>query len=309
MLLIAAGVALLGAAGLYSGYVLYQQHRVAAFETETLVLSLEPSQDFSSPAELDVEAPKPSQDFSSPPELDVEALEPSQDSSSLPKPDVEALERSQNYSWPPELDVEAFEYAQDFSSHSDLDVEALEVEPIEEPPVFLPTAPVTRFAPAESSAPVANEPPTLAPPALAIRIPSIGVDVGIVEVGTTRDEKGRLIWETPKHAAGHYRGTSNPGEAGNLVLSGHISSPIKREGNVFSRLPQLKLGEEVVLETVEGLYIYRVVTRRLVEPSEVDVMGPTSSPVVTLITCYPDWVYTHRLVLTAVPVGFQDLRG
>lgn len=163
----------------------------------------------------------------------------------------------------------------------------------EEPPIFLPTAPMGEVV------------SRTRPPALRVAIPTIGVDSGIVELGTTYDERGELVWETPKHAVGHHLGTANPGESGNVVLSGHISSPIRREGNIFSRLPQLKLGESVLLETEDGLYTYRLVSRDIVEPTEVSVMDPTPTPILTLITCYPDWVYSHRLVLTAEPIAFQ----
>jgi LPXTG-site transpeptidase (sortase) family protein len=138
-----------------------------------------------------------------------------------------------------------------------------------------------------------------------VRIPSIGVDSPVVELGTVLDEKGQWVWETPKHAVGHHRGTAGPGEAGNMVLSGHISSPVRGEGNVFAALPRVKLGDELVVETKRGRFLYRVVTRRVVEPDAVDVMAPTEAAMATLITCYPDWVYSHRLVLTAEPLGYQ----
>ena len=124
----------------------------------------------------------------------------------------------------------------------------------------------------------------------------------MVELGTVRNEKGELVWETAKHAVGHHAGSANPGESGNVVMSGHISSPIRGEGNVFSRLPDLAVGETVVVETAGDIHRYRVTDRRLVEPSEISVMGPTTTPNLTLITCFPDLIYSHRLVVTAVPM-------
>lgn len=167
----------------------------------------------------------------------------------------------------------------------------------EEPPLFSPPGPVQA------------DQPTTRPSAAQVRIPSINVDSRIVELGTTFDEKGVLVWETPKNAVGHHLGTANPGEKGNMVLSGHISSPVKQEGNVFSRLPDVKLGALVEVDTSEGTYTYQVVSRQVVEPTEISVMDPTPTPVLTLITCYPNFVYSHRLVLTAEPVGFQAFEG
>jgi len=37
--------------------------------------------------------------------------------------------------------------------------------------------------------------------------------------------------------------------------------------------------------------------KRIVEPTDVSVMAPTSKPIVTLITCYPYRVDTHRLII------------
>ena len=142
-------------------------------------------------------------------------------------------------------------------------------------------------------------------PALRIRIPSIDLDAPIVEVGTLVNQQGQLIWETPKDAVGHHQGTADPGPSGNVVLSGHISSPVRHEGNVFSRLPEIELGAVVFVETSAGTFSYRIVSRRVVEPTQVDVMDPTSEPTITLITCYPDWVYSHRLVLSGTLVRLE----
>ena len=71
-----------------------------------------------------------------------------------------------------------------------------------------------------------------------LQIPSIDLDSKVVAVGTKTDDKGRLLWETAAFAVGHHKGSGLPGESGNVVLSGHISSP--REGNVFNKLPQVE---------------------------------------------------------------------
>jgi sortase A len=142
-------------------------------------------------------------------------------------------------------------------------------------------------------------------PATHIRIPSIEVDAKIVELHVIKDPQGELVWETADHAVGHHVGTAQPGEPSNVVMSGHISSPVRHEGNVFGKLPELKVGETVEVDTTQGTFSYRVVDRKLVEPTEVSVMYPTDHPVLTLITCFPDLIYSHRLVVTAEPTGFS----
>lgn len=152
--------------------------------------------------------------------------------------------------------------------------------------------------PASLSGGVAGSPVGTLPPAERIVIPAIGVDSGVMEIGVDY-ENGEPVWERPIHAVGHVRDTANPGEAGNVVMAGHLSSYIRGEGDVFHRLPEVKPGDEVWLYSPAGKFIYQVVARDVVAPDRVDVMSPTTEPTLTLITCVPDYVYSDRLIVTA----------
>lgn len=165
------------------------------------------------------------------------------------------------------------------------------ITPAEEPASLLP-----------GTEPIAAKPSSPMPPATRIVISSIGVDAKVVELGT-KLENGELVWETPDHAVGHHKGTANPGEVGNMVLSGHISSPLRNEGNVFARLPDIAIGALVTVYTDGAQYDYEVKSKRVVLPSEVSVMDPTPDQTLTMITCVPNWVYTHRLVVIAKPAA------
>lgn len=133
-----------------------------------------------------------------------------------------------------------------------------------------------------------------------LAIPSIGVDTKVVPVGTKTDDKGHTLWETAAFAVGHHKGSGLPGESGNVVLSGHISSP--REGSVFSKLPQVKAGDGIIVSTAERQFLYVVVDTKVVTPDAVEVLDPTDQSMVTMITCVPDGVYSHRLVVKAEAV-------
>ena len=139
---------------------------------------------------------------------------------------------------------------------------------------------------------------------LRIKIPSIAVDSKVTALGTIVNDKGELVWDTPKNTVGHHEGTAFPGDFGNVVLSGHISSPVRNEGNVFADLPKVEEGETVLLETLTGTYVYRIIGRQVVEPTQIEVMAPTSYPAVTLITCFPDFIYTHRLIIRGALESF-----
>ena len=130
-----------------------------------------------------------------------------------------------------------------------------------------------------------------------LMIPRIGVDARVVWIDPKLDAQGVPVWETAAFAVGHHRSSANPGEPGNVVLSGHISS--RSEGAVFKRLPELVVGDGVILVTFQQDYLYRVTKLATVLPSQVDALKPTPDETVTLITCVPDGVYTHRLIVTA----------
>ncbi len=127
--------------------------------------------------------------------------------------------------------------------------------------------------------------PTAGPEqATRIQIPVIGVDAPVVE----GDD-----WETLKRGAGHHLGSANPGERGNCVISAHNDI----FGEIFRDLPDLSLGDEVIVHTASRPYRYVVTQKRIIEPTEVDVMEPTSSSILTLVSCYPYGIDTHRIVV------------
>ncbi len=127
--------------------------------------------------------------------------------------------------------------------------------------------------------------PTASPEhAQRIVIPAIGVDAPVV----AGDD-----WESLKKGAGHRIGTANPGERGNCVISAHNDI----YGEIFRALPELKVGDEIFVHTETQSYRYVVEQSRIIEPTEVSVMAPTSTPVLTLISCYPYGINTHRIVV------------
>ena len=119
-----------------------------------------------------------------------------------------------------------------------------------------------------------------------IVIPSIGVDALVVKGDS---------WEQLKLGVGHHLNSANPGERGNMVLSAHNDI----YGEIFRRLDDLEFGDDVVVYAGEQPYRYVVTAKQIVEPTEVSVLAPTTKPVVTLISCYPYMVDTHRIVVVA----------
>ena len=102
-------------------------------------------------------------------------------------------------------------------------------------------------------------------------------------------------WEQLKAGVGHHLGSANPGQPGNVVLSGHDDI----FGEVFRDLDELKPGAEILLYTSNRTYRYVVLGWRLVAPTDVGVLGGSARPTLTLISCYPYMVDTQRIVVSA----------
>lgn len=128
--------------------------------------------------------------------------------------------------------------------------------------------------------------PAAMTPARRIQIPRIGVDSAILPGTDPR---------ALKLGVAQFGALIGPGEPGNLVLAAHDDS----YGEIFRDLGDLRPGDPITLTAGDRSYTYRVRDTLIVEPHEVWVMLPTSKPTLTLITCYPHLINSHRLVVFA----------
>ena len=119
--------------------------------------------------------------------------------------------------------------------------------------------------------------------AVRLEIPSIDIKTDVTEGGIITNNQGQLEWQTVPFIAIQYRETAPVGARGNAVISGHVVTIA--EGNVFRNLYKVNVGDAVGVETAEGRYTYIVEEVKLVKPNAVEVMAPTTSPILTLITC------------------------
>jgi sortase A len=158
------------------------------------------------------------------------------------------------------------------------------------PPATGPPTTVSGTTP--SSTTVATTPPTPPTPvgsAVAIiDIPKIGVDAAVVEgVGVADLQKG----------PGHYPGSPLPGQVGNAAIAGHRTT----YGAPFYRLNELHPGDPILVTTKVSPtpWRYVVVSSRSVSPSDVAVLDPTPTAMLTLTTCTPRFSASQRLIVVA----------
>jgi sortase A len=104
---------------------------------------------------------------------------------------------------------------------------------------------------------------------------------------------------------GHQPGTALPGQVGNFVVAGHRVTA----GNPFWRLPSLREGSLVIVETINASYEYEVTSTPVSVPADdTAVTAPVpyhpgeraKISMITLITCDPPWTGTSRVVVTGV---------
>jgi sortase A len=132
-------------------------------------------------------------------------------------------------------------------------------------------------------------------PPTRLAIPSLDIDAPVVEVDVEW-QKGELTW-----TVGHYRNSANPGQLGDVIMYGHKSSYIRGEGSVFRNLYKIGLGDPIYVATANNWYRYRVDKVEIADKNDVSVLTPASQPRLILITCEPEFVYSHRLVVSARP--------
>lgn len=118
-----------------------------------------------------------------------------------------------------------------------------------------------------------------------ISIPKIEVNVALSE---------GIDMEILKYAVGHFIGTPMPGEKGNTCIAGHRSYTYNQ---YFNRLDELGIGDIIKITTRTGEFNYVVYESKVVEPEEISVLDNTKGSEITLVTCTPIRVATHRLIV------------
>ncbi len=110
--------------------------------------------------------------------------------------------------------------------------------------------------------------------------------------------KNNFIETEIKSSVGHLDSTAYPGEFGNCVIAGHRCYT---KGKLFNRLDELAIGDFIYINYNSKEYKYKVVNIQVVEPTDNSVLNAENNEIaLTLITCHPYKVNTHRLIIKAV---------
>ena len=130
-----------------------------------------------------------------------------------------------------------------------------------------------------------------------ITIPRIGVELPIYH--GTSDAVLQV-------AAGHLEGTSLPvgGESTHAVISAHRGLP---SAKLFTNLDQLEVGDTFTITVLDRVLTYEVDRISIVLPTETDLLQPVEGQdYVTLMTCTPYGINTHRLLVRGHRVNTRE---
>jgi len=133
-----------------------------------------------------------------------------------------------------------------------------------------------------------------------LSIPKLGIS----------DAKVKVDSEDLDHALALFPGTVLPGEEGNAFISGHSVLPQffnpKNYKTIFSTLPKLEKGDEVLVNVGGVEYRFLVFEKRVVEPKDTSIIPPPGpGKYLTLMTCVPPGTSLKRLAV----ICKLDVRG
>lgn len=130
-----------------------------------------------------------------------------------------------------------------------------------------------------------------------IEIPKIDVSLPILH-GTSEDVLAEGV--------GHIEQTALPvgGEGRHSVLTGHRGLP---SAELFTRLDELEVGDEFYIHVLDDVMAYRVDDNNVVEPDQLaELAAEPGLDLVTLVTCTPYAVNTHRLLVRGSRVSYAE---
>lgn len=173
---------------------------------------------------------------------------------------------------------------------------------------------LTRSAPPDAKIADAGDPSDVATalakvdPATAPTTPAPpeGEPVGIIEIpriGLARVIVQGVAKADLKKGPGHYPGTPLPGQAGNAGIAGHRTT----YGAPFNRIDELRPGDEVIISTPQGRFVYKVIPAPgsdmawfTVDPKDGSVLADKGDNRVTLTACHPKYSAKQRIIVSAV---------
>ena len=120
-----------------------------------------------------------------------------------------------------------------------------------------------------------------------IAVVNPGDEIGIIEIKSV-NLKNVIVESTDKkylnHHVCHFENSAMPGEDGNFALAGHSSTYYYNQ--VFNELHKVKIGDEIIIKTINDEFTYTITETIVVESDEIEVLDQDmTKKEITLVTC------------------------
>lgn len=130
-----------------------------------------------------------------------------------------------------------------------------------------------------------------------VEIPKIGVYLPIYH-GTSE--------QTLENGAGHIAESYLPigGKNRHSIISAHRGLP---SAELFTRLDEMEIGDVFYIHVLDATLAYEVNRIDVIEPSNLELLSPDKDmDLVTLLTCTPYGVNTHRLLVRGSRIPYDE---
>ena len=112
--------------------------------------------------------------------------------------------------------------------------------------------------------------------------------------------------EVLEKGVGHIQNTSVPigGKSAHSVLTGHTGLP---NAELFTRLDELGIGDIFYIHVLDDVLTYKVFETKVILPDKIDELQILNGKdYITLVTCTPYGVNSHRLLVKAERVEYEE---
>jgi len=146
-----------------------------------------------------------------------------------------------------------------------------------------------------------------AKPAVQVTIAKLNVQAPMV--WSQSDDENAMLADL-QNGVSHFYKTAAPGQSGNAIISGHSSNYVWAKGDynhIFKDLNNLQNGDVVTIKTTESngrviTYSYKVTDKFVTTADDQKIFADTSTPTLTLTTCWPIGTSLKRLIVKAALV-------
>lgn len=146
--------------------------------------------------------------------------------------------------------------------------------------------------------PVLPEPSDPPPPRAQEPVVELGT-IEIPKIGVAKTLFEGITLNTLDRGPGHWPGTALPGGYGNVVVGGHRTS----KDRPFRHIDQLVPGDEIIYNTPQGRFVYRVTDTIVVTPDQLWVVDQRPGYTTTLFACHPVGSTRERIIVFAELAG------